>query len=1084
MFQKAQSRIAIAKVDTSSKLLELPGTASLPSSGARANQVHVYGVDESFWRFADQPGTLQPTKGAVVLNHELATQIGANTGDELLLRVERPGRMSRESAVMQREDQSIGLRLTVAAVLPSDSCGELDLRAGGTPAMNAFVDLEALSTQIGLRGKANLWLSSAFTKRPLSRPGFVTYFQSLRAMWSQYVLHKMTMRVGQQATTRESLDFLRDCLQESWSLEDAGLQLNYAPDSMGIELRSPRVFLDPPVVSAATRLTGANQIPLLTYLANLIAAASNATPYSMVTAAGPPYTPAGMADDEIVVSDWLAEDLGVKAGDTVLMSYFLPDSGANLMEGTNRFRVHSIVAQQGVYADKTLMPDFPGLDKAESTRDWDAAFPLVYKIRPKDEQYWKERRGTPKAFITLAAGKRMWANRFGELTAIRVPDSPDQTTAENWGRFSAALMKDLKPEELGLRWEPVREQALMSADQAQDFGQLFLGFSFFLIAAALVLMALLFQFGLEQRSIEVGTLLALGFAPRRVRKMFLLEGIVLSFTGGLIGVLGGIGYAKGMLWGLATIWRNAVGGSSLKFHLSALSLVIGLCASTLIAVLTIAFTLRKLARQPARELLAEGAPLQKVNPAGDKARGGLKSIGAWLGLGAGLAALGLTGWALAKGEKSNPEIFFSAGSLLLMGGLGWIAAWFSVLARSRRQKDFTLANLSVRGCALRRKRSLATVALLACGCFVILAIGVFRLDANQDALNRFSGTGGFALIGESTLPVLQDLNSPRGREFFGLGADELAGTKIVSLKVHNGDEASCLNLSRALTPRLLGVHPGDLAGRFTFSAVAKGLEMQNGWELLEHKNEPGGRDASSTEIPAIGDANSIEWALGKKLGDSIDYTDDQGRIFQVKLVGAVANSILQGSLLIDKEAFVKRFPGESGFRMFLIDTPSNSIANVSSTLSRSMQDVGLQLTPAVTRLNAFNAVQNTYLGTFQVLGGLGLLLGSAGLGVVVLRNVLERRGELGLLLAIGFRRRALERLVLSEHGALLGLGLGLGLIAAAIAVLPALLTPGAHLPYASLALTLIAVLLNGATWTWLATRFALRGNLLSALQNE
>ena len=91
-----------------------------------------------------------------------------------------------------------------------------------------------------------------------------------------------------------------------------------------------------------------------------------------------------------------------------------------------------------------------------------------------------------------------------------------------------------------------------------------------------------------------------------------------------------------------------------------------------------------------------------------------------------------------------------------------------------------------------------------------------------------------------------------------------------------------------------------------------------------------------------------------------------------------------------------------------------------------MQDAGLELTPAAERLNAFNAVQNTYLSTFQVLGGLGLLLGSAGLGVVVLRNVQERRGELGLLLAVGFRRRALHWLVLSEHGALLGPGLGVG----------------------------------------------------------
>ena len=201
-------------------------------------------------------------------------------------------------------------------------------------------------------------------------------------------------------------------------------------------------------------------------------------------------------------------------------------------------------------------------------------------------------------------------------------------------------------------------------------------------------------------------------------------------------------------------------------------------------------------------------------------------------------------------------------------------------------------------------------------------------------------------------------------------------------------------------------------------------------------------------------------------------------------MGAVANSILQGNLLINEAEFVKRFPGESGYRMFLIDAPSNRITEVSSTLSRALQDVGFELIPSAGRLNAFNAVQNTYLGTFQVLGGLGLLLGSAGLGVVVLRNVLERRGELALFLAVGFRRRSLQRLVMEEHGALLGLGLGIGILAAAVAVLPALLSPAAQLPYRSLALTLAAVVLNGALWTWVAMRFALRGNLLDALRNE
>jgi ABC-type antimicrobial peptide transport system permease subunit len=669
------------------------------------------------------------------------------------------------------------------------------------------------------------------------------------------------------------------------------------------------------------------------------------------------------------------------------------------------------------------------------------------------------------------------------------------------------LLANLNPADLGLRFEAVRQQALKAAAQAQDFGQLFLGFSFFLVVAALLLMALLFQFGLEQRAAEVGTLLALGFTARQVRRLLLAEGATLAFLGGVLGALGGLGYARAMLWGLATVWRGAVGAASLHFHASPASLAVGLCSSTVVAAVTLWLTLRKQARQPIHELLTQGVRGPVVR--GPVVRG----PAFWVALGAAFGAAAVIGWALLAGERANAGAFFGAGALLLVSGLALIAAWLGALGRSGRAAQLTVAGLGVLSCARRPGRSLATAALLACGCFVIAAIGVFRLDANRDATRRASGTGGFALLGQSTMPVVQDLNTRAGRESFGLGAQELAGVNVVPLRVRDGDDASCLNLSRARQPRLLGVKPELLAGRFTFAGAARGRQRREGWELLvESKVQgpkskverpavggrwseaavhgqqaeagPGGAGAAPAEVPAIGDANSIDWALGKKLGDTIDYTDEQGRAFKVRLVGAVANSILQGSLVIDEAEFVKRFPDQSGYRMFLIDAPAHSVPQVSATLSRALQDLGLELTPAVERLNAFNAVENTYLGTFQLLGGLGLLLGSAGLGVVVLRNVLERRGELGLLVAVGFRRRTLEALVLSEHGALLGLGLGLGLLAAAVAVLPSLLAPGTQLPYQSLALTLGAVLLNGALWTWLATRYALRGNLLDTLRNE
>ncbi len=1099
----------------SAKALVLLGTASLPSGAARGNHVHVYGVDNDFWRFIGASGVAPLPTNALMLNETLASQLGARKGDEVILRVHRPSAFSREAAVAPRGDQTVALRLEMAGVLPAESGGDLEFQVSGAPPLNAFAPIDVLSIVTRLTNEANLCLTGPVglaSRHVSSEPSALRrLILEIQRRWYRLVPRQPYQPI---ASTQESLRFLTERFQEHWTLKDANLALNSAPEPFGLELRSQRVFLEPSVVAAAQQIEGTNCHLILTYLANLISAGTNSTPYSMAAAAGPPYTPPAMPDDEIIINQWLADDLQAAPGDRISLSYFDPESGAKLIEHTNTFRLRSIVPVNSPWSDRTLMPDFPGIENAENARDWDAGFRLTYTIRSKDEDYWKKYRGTPKAFITLAAGQKMWANRFGQVTAIRFPNQPELPTAQHWSELKDKLLATLKPDQLGLRFEPVREQALKAAEQSQEFGQLFLGFSIFLVVAALLLMALLFQFALEQRSAEVGTLLALGFTARRVRRLLLYEGAALALVGGVLGALCGLVYAKAMLWGLTTVWRSAVGSSALQFHATATSLVLGASASTLVASVVIWLTLRKQARQPATELLAGQVQVLRL-----KAR----SHGARIASAAGLAAVGAIAWAFLSGETANAEAFFSAGSLLLVAGLALSAAWMTTLARLTSTVHLSVRSLGVRGCARRRNRSLATMALLACGCFVIVAIGVFRQDAKRDALQRTSGTGGFALLGESTMPVVQDLNTRSGRDAFGLNADELAGVNVLPMRVHEGDEASCLNLNRAQKPRLLGVRPELLEGRFTFTQVAKGCDIRQGWQLLsggqrkealsekskvQNPKSKIGQEAPSEkskiqnpkskieqsllasaatnldEVPAVGDANSIQWALGKKIGETIDYTDDQGRAFRVRLVGVVANSILQGSLLIDEDEFVRHFPGEGGYRMFLIDVPSNRVFQVSVTLSRALQDVGLELTATVQRLNAFNAVQNTYLGTFQVLGGLGLLLGSAGLGVVVLRNLLERRGELGLLVALGFRKWLLQRLVLAEHGALLGLGLGIGIVAAAVAVLPALLSSGAQMPYVSLALTLGAVLLNGALWTWLAIRYALRGNLLEALRNE
>jgi ABC-type antimicrobial peptide transport system permease subunit len=209
-----------------------------------------------------------------------------------------------------------------------------------------------------------------------------------------------------------------------------------------------------------------------------------------------------------------------------------------------------------------------------------------------------------------------------------------------------------------------------------------------------------------------------------------------------------------------------------------------------------------------------------------------------------------------------------------------------------------------------------------------------------------------------------------------------------------------------------------------------------------------------------------------------------GRNFRLRLVAMMKNSILQGSLIICEDAFIKRFPSEEGYRVFLIDAPPDKAEQVGQTLVARFKDFGLALTPTRDRLTEFSAVENTYLSIFQLLGGLGLILGTVGLALVVLRNMLDRRGELAMLRAVGFNKAAVGRMVLYEHWLLCLWGLTCGVIAALVAVKPAMSSPGAQTPYLSLVLTVAGIALSAVVWIRLATAFALSGKMLDALRSE
>jgi ABC-type lipoprotein release transport system permease subunit len=1029
-------------------VLLLSGTAARSDGKARANKVQIVGVDDAFWKLSPSANAVPLAANEIALNERLAAQLNMLPGDEVLLRLEKPSAFSKDAPLSGEEEGSVSLRVRVARLVGDADFGRFALASGQVPPFTAFVPLGPLQQKLGIGEKVNLILDN-----------------------------------GEGLTHTEVRSILVGA-----GMDEFGLRVVELPISSGIELRSPRIFLDPKIVEAAraNEKAGASDavkignlprgLDSLTYFVNELRAGdgsdakANATPYSMVTAidtGASGFVNPKLADGEIQITRWLADDLGVALGAKVTVKYFVMGERRQLIEKTRTFTVAApILEMSEPQLNASWMPDFPGLSDKANCRDWKPGFDFdATRMRDKDQDYWTKFRGTPKAFVTLKTGQELWGNRWGNLTSIRYPAGTKREQVERIAAF-------IDPAALGFRTVNLREQALAATNAPVDFGELFVYFSFFLIAAAAVLTGLLFTFTIEQRAAEAGLLLAVGWPVKKVRRLFLREGFVLALIGSLAGALLAALYTKGVLHALAGVWGGATGGTRFVFAPSAVTMAIGVVSGVLVALIAMWLASRRLFKMEAAVLLNGewgerasaksglfvGAEKTSKHVAKTPWWDPLTLLGRLVEIIVAFEIISL----LFSTQARNPVFFFLTGMLLLVVGIMWSHRILRRIATGTGAES--IAQLGARNISRRRGRSLATIAVLASGVFMVIAVDSFRKGAPEDSARRDSGTGGFAFIGESSAPIYEDLNSAKGRDAYALDDKLMSGVRVVQMRVRDGDDASCLNLNRAVQPRILGV------------------------DFSELRDKPFGLDWPSVKadgaILGVVDANTLQWALQKKLGDVIEYDGERGEKVRVQFAATVDGSILQGVVIIPERDFVKNFPNTAGTRFFLVDCSREKMDAVREHLTRQLGDRGLELTPAVKRLAEFNEVENTYLSIFQVLGGLGMLLGSAGLGIVVARNVFERRREFGLLEAVGFTPQTLRRLVFAEHRWLIIGALGIGAISALTAVWPRLSAQAAHFPWRGILTLLAGMALIGAFCAWLATRIALRRSQLAALRTE
>jgi ABC-type antimicrobial peptide transport system permease subunit len=1033
-------------------IVALESVVTRDANNARAGGVQVYGVDERFWKFH---GVNVPTPEGndILISQTLARELDAKQGDTLILRIEKPSAIPAESLHGRKDDLGRTVRLTMREVLPAVSLGEFSLRPQQGAVRAVFVELKKLQKNLEQDGKANAILLSAKNDRAL---------QSAEAM-----------------------------LKDRFTLADLGLKLRALEAQQAVSLESDSAVISDTLADRAkvaakklNLMTGS----LLTYLANTMRVGGKEIPYSLVTGFDLDgfLTSSSSSSEGALLNDWAARDLGAKPGDDLTFEYYVWKEDGSLDTKQATFKLEAVLPMEELAVDRDLAPEYPGITEAKSLADWDPPFPIeLSRVRDIDEEYWDKYRTAPKAFIPLAAAQKLWGTRYGKLTSIRILGPRGKSLADVRQSYEAELRKTLDPIEMGLSAQPVKEQGLQASRGATDFGEYFTYFSFFLVVSALLLTTLFFKLGVEQRLREIGLLRAIGFSTKNVRSLFLREGLVLAALGGVAGLIAAVAYGALMMFGLRTWWVGAVGTTSLELRVTPQSLLIGALAGIATALVCVWWTLRSLRRSSPRSLLAgsaedRGSGIESLRARRPSIFNPRSSILVFIfgGLGVGLliaAALNLVGQAGG---------FFGAGTLLLIAILFFWSSWL----RSDKKRTihgqgaWPMARMGFRNATARPGRSVLCIALIASAAFIIVSVDAFRRDGRASALDRNSGNGGYSLLAESLLPVVHDPNSEQGRDELNLNDDKLAGVSITRFRLRPGDDASCLNLYQPRNPRILGA-PDSFIGesRFAFqSSLAQTGEAPpppNQWMLLNANLGEG-------VIPVAGDANSLTYVLHLKLGDELTINASNGAPVKLRVVAALADSVFQGELLMSETNFKKLFPDQQGYRFFLIDGAPEKASEIAAALEDRLSDFGFDAIGTEEKLAGFHQVENTYLSTFQSLGGLGLLLGTLGLATVLLRNVLERRREMALMRAVGYRSSHLSLMVVAENALLLGCGLLTGVLCALLAIIPALVARGGRLSAVSLGLLLLAVLLTGLAASLAAVRAAVRSPLLSALRTE
>jgi putative ABC transport system permease protein len=657
--------------------------------------------------------------------------------------------------------------------------------------------------------------------------------------------------------------------------------------------------------------------------------------------------------------------------------------------------------------------------------------------------------------------------------------TPSTTTSTSIGCKTDPSMV-VKPPAIPCAFTEKKISVDSATDGAKSLSQFFLILSSFAILAGIVLILNIFIMLAEERKSEMGMARAVGMRRGQLTRLFLFEGSLYSAGASIVGVLVGIGVAYGILYAIGNIFSAFIPSLNESLVLSSFtinpeSLFTAFTAGVLITYVTILLTswrisklniiraIRNIPEPPQGKrtytlLLVVGFAMALAGVVAFQASFAAKSALEALGgpsliiFGAGLIlsrflrnryAFTLSGfallvqWAVPSFSFDSPLVSnYSIGAeVFIVGGIIMVVASVIVVMYNtdvplkalrfllRKRRTLTaIFKIALSYPENKRFRTAATVAMFALVLFTVSAVAGVQAELNASISQSAKDQSGGYDIATNTAPIANLTSSVIADTTLSNKISAVIPFTTVLLEVVH-DSSTSQDFPLTL---LVGADPNAPgADNFFTTNSFKMLSMASGY-------------ASSTEVwnAVRSNASYVVWSVSfagngqPKPGDNLVLgARIAGNLVlkAVKVLG-VLRGLFDG--IVGVRGLLKdSFKVDSGTLGFVNVAKGLDPVNVANLLKKDLIQLGMQTIVIEVSIEQGERIFLSFFGLFEGYLALGLVVGVAGVGIISIRSVVERRNEIGILRALGFRKKMvlLAFLVESSYIALLGIIIGVSL---------------------------------------------------------